>query len=98
MRTALLARGAHRVRPTQRAERPRPPREPRPAGIPATQLTALRALAVGALMVAGALTWLLGPWGLLLSGLLVITVALVGIDVDGGARGDAASHPARPSP
>ena len=39
------------------------------------------ALAAGVLMTAGALVWLLGPWGLLASGIVLTAAALFLVDV-----------------
>jgi hypothetical protein len=58
----------------------------------------LLGLVVAIVMTVGGLVWLLGPWGLLLPGLLLVVIFLLIVDVDGGARGDAASHPARSRP
>lgn len=47
------------------------------------------ALAAGVLMTAGALVWLLGPWGLLASGVLLTAAALFLVDVKERVRGEA---------
>lgn len=51
-------------------------------------------LAAGVLMTAGALVWLLGPWGLLASGLCLTFLALFLVEVKERARAEAVEDPA----
>jgi hypothetical protein len=51
-------------------------------------------LAAGILMTAGALVWLLGPWGLLASGVVLTAIALFLVDVKERARAEAVEDPA----
>ena len=63
-----------------------------------TRWEARTALAAALLMVTAALTWLLGPWGLLAPGLLLALVVLFLVDVKEQASGEAVADPVRTYP
>ena len=50
-------------------------------------------LFAGIAMTAGALVWLLGPWGLLASGIVLTAAALFLVDVKERVRGEAVEEP-----
>lgn len=80
---------------------------PTPATIPAgvahpeqvgavTRREALAAMAAAFVLIAAGLVWLLGPYGLILAGLVLAATVLFGVNITEGPRGEAVDGPAGP--
>jgi hypothetical protein len=61
-----------------------------------TRREAVAALAVAAALIAGGLTWLAGPWGLICSGVALAVLVLLGVNIRDEERGarEAVADPA----
>jgi hypothetical protein len=62
-----------------------------------TRREAQALVGVGIALVASAMTWLFGPWGLLGAGLALLVIVLFVVEVEGIPGGKAVEEPAWPA-